>query len=147
MDYSKWQDSLASIYHSSDITREYKSAWQELLASIFNSSAITCEQCTSRVTWAQHASYLQIFSRHEKLLAFFVNLDVTKVSIRDNVLCMSICQTDSVFARENDLHCSNYSTYVHVIFSMLLLPPGTITTFCRITTILFGNYEIILSNM
>ena len=46
-DYSRelsaWQDSLASIYHSSVLTREYKSARQELFASIFNSSAIARE--------------------------------------------------------------------------------------------------------
>ena len=71
------QDSLASIYHSSVITREYKSARQELLAYIFNLSEITRVQCTSRVTRAQHASYLQIFLRHEVLLVFFVNLDVS----------------------------------------------------------------------
>ena len=71
------QDLLVSIYHSSAITHEYKSAQQELLTSIFNSTAIACEQCTSRVARAQHASYLQIFSRHEVLLTFFVNLDVS----------------------------------------------------------------------
>ena len=74
---STQQDLLASIYHSSVITRDYKSARQELLACIFKSSEITCVQCTSRVTRAQHASYLQIFWRHEALLAFFVNLDVS----------------------------------------------------------------------
>ena len=52
-DYSRvlsaWQDLLASIYHLSVVTREYKSARQELLANIFNLSAIAREQCTSRV--------------------------------------------------------------------------------------------------
>ena len=69
-----WQDLLTSIYHSSVITCEYKSTWQELLVSIFNSSAIAWEQCTSHVAWAQHVSYLQIFSRHEALLVFFCKL-------------------------------------------------------------------------
>ena len=71
---SAQQDSLVSIYHSSCITHEYKSAWQELLASILNSSVIASKQCTSHVTWAQHARYLQIFSRHEAFLVFFYKL-------------------------------------------------------------------------
>ena len=54
------QDLLMSIYHSSVITCEHKSAQQELLASIFNSSITACEQCIPRVAQAQHASYLQI---------------------------------------------------------------------------------------
>ena len=66
------------IYQSSIITREYKSARKELLESIFNLSAIAHEQCTSRITQAQHASYVSsIFSRHKVLFAFFVNLDVS----------------------------------------------------------------------
>ena len=76
-----WQDSLVSITcmtgftsEYSVITREYKSARQELLKSIFNSSVIAREQCTSHVTWGQHVSYLQNFSRHEVLLIFFYKL-------------------------------------------------------------------------
>ena len=45
--------------------------------SIFNSSEIAHEQCASHVAQAQHTSYLQIFSRHEALLTFFVNLDMS----------------------------------------------------------------------
>ena len=66
-DYSRvlstQQDSLASIYYSSAITCEYKSAQQELLASIFNSSIITGdygEQRIPRAAQAQHASYLYV---------------------------------------------------------------------------------------
>ena len=44
---SAQQDSLASIYRSSVITREYKSTRQELLSSIFNSSVIARKQCIS----------------------------------------------------------------------------------------------------
>ena len=66
-----------SIYHSSVLTCKYKSALQELLVSIFNSSAIARVQSPSYVARARNASYLQIFSRHEVLLAFFVNLDVS----------------------------------------------------------------------
>ena len=66
-----------SIYHLSVIIHEYKSAQQELLVSIFNLSAIVHKQCTSRIARAQNASYLQIFSRHEVLIAFFVNLDMS----------------------------------------------------------------------
>ena len=39
-------------------------------------TVITHEQCISRVVRAQHVSYLQNFSSHEELHAFFVNLDV-----------------------------------------------------------------------
>ena len=58
-------DLLVNIYHLSVITHEYKSARQELLTSIFNSSVITREQCILRVAQAQHARYLQTFSRHK----------------------------------------------------------------------------------
>ena len=68
---------IREYYCSSVITREYKSAQQELLASIFNLSAIALKQCVSYVALAQHASYLQIFSRHEVLLTFFINLYVS----------------------------------------------------------------------
>ena len=68
------QDSLVSVYRSSVITRKYKSAQQELLVSIFSLSAIAHEQYTSHVAWAQQANYLQIFSRHKALLAFFCKL-------------------------------------------------------------------------
>ena len=83
------QNSLASIYHSLVITCEYKSARQELLVSIFNTSAIACKQCTSRVARAQHASYLQIFSRHGALLVFFVNLDVS-CTVKERILETSL---------------------------------------------------------
>ena len=48
------QDSLMSIYHSSVITRDYKTARQELLVSILNSLIITREQCIPHVTVVQH---------------------------------------------------------------------------------------------
>ena len=44
--------------------------------SIFNSSVIAYKQCIPRVARALHASYLQIFSRHEVLHVFLVKLDV-----------------------------------------------------------------------
>ena len=70
-----------SIYHSSVITCEHKSAQQELLASIFNSSITACEQCIPRIAQAQHASYLQNFSKHNiyTLHTFFVYLDVSYI--------------------------------------------------------------------
>ena len=78
-DYSRvlstQKDLIVSIYPSLVVTREYNSARQELLASIFNSSAIARKQCTSCAAQAQHMSYLQIFSRHEVLLAFFCKLE------------------------------------------------------------------------
>ena len=40
------------MYHSSVITREYKSAQQELLASIFYLSVNACEQCIPHVAQA-----------------------------------------------------------------------------------------------
>ena len=61
-----------SIYHSMVITHQYKTARHELLTSIFNSSIIAREQCIPHVTRAQHVSYLQNFSRHDVLHAFFV---------------------------------------------------------------------------
>ena len=42
--------------------------------SIFNSSIIAREQCIPRVAQAQHASYLQNFSRHEASHAFVCKL-------------------------------------------------------------------------
>ena len=94
------QDLLTSMTHTtgftrkySVITREYKSAQQELLVSNFHSSAIAHEQCTSHVTRVQHTSYLQIFSRHETLLAFFVNLDVSCTVLRETTNATMIPQT------------------------------------------------------
>ena len=64
-DYSRvlstLQDSLVGIYHSSVITREYKSARQQLFTSIFNLSAIAHEHSIFHVARAQHASYLSNF--------------------------------------------------------------------------------------
>ena len=67
---SSQQDSLMSIYHSSVITRKYKSARQELLVS--HSQAVYFSCCMSSTQ-----SYFQIFSRHEVLLTSFVNLDMS----------------------------------------------------------------------
>ena len=100
------------FYHLSVITREYHAhnrihsrelqARQDSLMSIklrnrsysqvriFNSSAIACKQCASCVAWAQHASCLQNFSRHNVLLAFFVNLDMScTVEYRATITCES----------------------------------------------------------
>ena len=47
------------------------------VARVFNLSVITLEHCISRVALTQHMGYLQNFSRHGALRAFFVNLDVS----------------------------------------------------------------------
>ena len=72
------------------------SAQQDLLASIFNSSVIARKQCSS-CCQAQHASYLQNFSRHEALHALFCKLghelycsystDQLKLDTRTRVSC------------------------------------------------------------
>ena len=60
-------------------TCKYNGAQQELLTSILNSSIITHEYCFSRVTQAQHTSYLQNFVRHEASHMFFdVSCTITK---------------------------------------------------------------------
>ena len=45
--------------------------------SIFKLSVITRKQCIPRIAHAQHAKYVQEFSRLEGLHALYVNLDVS----------------------------------------------------------------------
>ena len=56
--FSSLQDSLVNIQLFLMSTKVHDRS--NVLASIFNSSEIAQEQCTSHITRAQHASYLEI---------------------------------------------------------------------------------------
>ena len=123
--FTSFQWLLTSIMRTTEFTREYsvitrkyKSAQQELLASIFNSSAITREQCTSHVARAKHSSYLQNFSRHKSLLAFFVNLDVScTVTLYSHYFFQ---YTDTLDGAESALYTWNSTRYSRIIESSSL---------------------------
>ena len=110
---SAWQDSLVSIYHSSFITREYKSALQELLISILNSSACNQSQAVYfHVAQAQHVSYLQIFSRHKVLLMFFCKLEC---ELYCTYVRMHACTYIQTYHRLWKFHRKNFSFEVIVM--------------------------------
>ena len=119
---------LMNVKSTTGFTREYLplisaysqilSAPQDSLVSVFNSSAITHTQCTSRVTWAQNMSYLQIFSTHEALLAFLWTW-MWAVLYKNNLKIMNLKVVGIDHRRRSQLQA-----YLGLFPSISLFSPG-----------------------
>ena len=76
---------------------------------IYNSTAITHEQCISCVARAQHVNYLQNFSSHEELHAFFCKLGLEVYHTLNRWFLLIARGTEEAWAIVNQYSVKNWA--------------------------------------